>query len=269
MSGVSAQAQTAHIYIQPLGASSSSAVSSPAPLAKVTYELSKTGEEGPHPFPFAEVTSYEAPELPEASSLVRIGLFDPATREWIGATSAASVENFGKGYSPHFLVNLVPARDGKEVQLLGASLKGVRIDAGQTRDFGPQVKLVVASRGKQPELNRPVVLSPEGKKLGEKEEKTFLQKFVILSPLSDFNCLLLCFPSGGVSPVIICDAVADYILSQVLVDDWNCIIACFGRRRRRWQIERYRRSKCESRRLVCTYQGPGVLLMWCLFQPPY
>lgn len=200
--GSSAQ-QTAHIYIQPLGSSSAAvaAVSSPrppAPLAEITYELSHEGGHSAH------VTSYEAPELPddesesESALLVRIGLYDPVAQAWIGATSAASAANFGKGYSPHFLVNLLavpsssPADTGagagagageeeekKGVQLLGASLKGVRIDAGQTRDFGPQVQLVVASRGKQPELNRPVVLSPEGKKVGEKEEKTFLQKFVL------------------------------------------------------------------------------------------
>lgn len=193
LTGVAAQPQTAQIYIQPLGASSNAA--SPVPLAEITYDLSggsgsdsstSSGAE----FPFAQVNSYEAPELPESSSLVRIGLYDLTRHEWIGATSAASVENFAKGYSPHFLINVAPSTNTggqqEEELLLGASLKGVRIDAGQTRDFGPQVKLVVASRGKQPELNRPVVLSPEGKKV-EKEEKTFLQKFVSLSSPQIFN----------------------------------------------------------------------------------
>lgn len=210
--GSSAQ-QTAHIYIQPLGSSSAAAAVSsppppPAPLAEITYELSHEGG------PSAHVTSYEAPELPddesesESALLVRIGLYDPAAQAWIGATSAASAANFGKGYSPHFLVNLLavpsssPAdtsagagageeEEKKRVQLLGASLKGVRIDAGQTRDFGPQVQLVVASRGKQPELNRPVVLSPEGKKVGVKEEKTFLQKFVLFSCPSSHHIKML------------------------------------------------------------------------------
>lgn len=35
--------------------------------------------------------------------------------------------------------------------------------------FGPQARLLVAGKGKQPELKKPIVLSPEGKKV-EKEE---------------------------------------------------------------------------------------------------
>lgn len=235
LAGVAAQPQTAQIYIQHLGSSSSTSAP-PAPLAEISYDLSSSGSEGlSAEYPLAQIISYEAPDLdPESassSSLVRIGLYDPARKEWIGATSAASVENFGKGYSPHFLVNVAPATtegdSGKAVPplLLGASLKGVRIDAGQTRDFGPQVKLVVASRGKQPELNRPVVLSPEGKKVGDKEEKTFLQKFVLISCYWHYRpCLtwhIANFPS------------------QILVDDWYRITACYGRRRRRGQIKLY------------------------------
>lgn len=222
---VTAQPQTAQIYIQPLGASSSNA--SPAPLAEITYDLSSSGSESPSTeYSQAEVISYEVPDLPDTASLVRIGLYDPSRKEWIGATSAASVENFGKGYSPHFLVNVVSPEGNKKAELLGASLKGVRIDAGQTRDFGPQVKLVVASRGKQPELNRPVVLSPEGKKVNEKEEKTFLQKFVF-----SLLAILDIYRSYGVYSLL------TYTL-QVLVDDWYRNTACYGRRRR-GEIELY------------------------------
>lgn len=244
--GVAAQTQTAQIYIQLLGSSSAS----PAPLAEITYDLSNSGSEGPSAeYPLAQVTSYEAPDLdPEttsSSSLARIGLYDPARKEWIGATSAASVENFGKGYSPHFLVNVAPAttegESGKAIPplLLGASLKGVRIDAGQTRDFGPQVKLVVASRGKQPELNRPVVLSPEGKKVGEKEEKSFLQKSVL------FPCCCLCHLCPNLHTA--------NLPSQILVDDWYRSTACYGRRRR-GQIELYS-IECEWREPACIFRG--------------
>ncbi|KAF3766238.1 hypothetical protein M406DRAFT_339493 [Cryphonectria parasitica EP155] len=168
---VSADPQTAQIYLQPVGSTTS-----PVQLAEITYDITTSDAS-------ASVTSYEAPELPESASLVRIGLYDPRAKKWAGSTSVASVENFGKGYSPHFLLSLDAPRGGKEVEggpkearVLGASLRGVRIDAGQTRDFGPQAGLLVTGRGKQPELNRPVVLSPEGKKV-EKEEKTFLQKY--------------------------------------------------------------------------------------------
>lgn len=170
-----ADPSTAQIYIQPVGSASS-----PVPLAEITYDTTT-------PDAAASVTSYEAPELPESATLVRIGLYDSRAAKWMGSTSVASVENFGKGYSPHFLLNVdatkpsVTGPENEDVTILGASLRGVRIDAGQTRDFGPQAKLVVTARGKQPDLNKPVVLSPEGKKV-EKEEKTFLQKFVWLYP---------------------------------------------------------------------------------------
>lgn len=252
------QPQTAQIYIQPLGVSSPA---SPAPLAEITYDLQGSSSSSSDnddigstsagggiesSFGYAKVTAYEAPEIPPGSSLVRVGLYDPARAAWVGATSAAGAENFGKGYSPHFLVNVSPSgsgggasqeggeeKDGEVGEggrLLGASVKGVRIDAGQTRDFGPQARLVVASRGKQPELNRPVVLSPEGKKV-EKEEKTFLQKFVFPSPSSSSSSSSTTFEG-------MCVLLANFgpLHTQVLVDDWYRIIACYGRRRR-GQIE--------------------------------
>ena len=59
--------------------------------------------------------------------------------------------------------------------VVGASCQGVKVDAAKTRDFGPQALLLLPQNGKQPSLNKPVVLSREGKKVVE-EEKTFFQK---------------------------------------------------------------------------------------------
>ncbi|KAJ4417319.1 hypothetical protein N0V82_006263 [Gnomoniopsis sp. IMI 355080] len=165
---VLADAHTAQIYIQPIGDAST-----PVPLAEVTYDITA-------PDTAAMVTSYEAPELPETASLVRIGMYDSRSNKWTGSTSVASIENFAKGYSPHFLLHVDATKtrgDEEHVTVLGASLRGVRIDAGQTRDFGPQARLVLTGYGKQPELNKPVVLSPEGKKIEKEPEKTFLQKY--------------------------------------------------------------------------------------------
>ncbi|CAN8103398.1 unnamed protein product [Discula destructiva] len=180
---IAAEPHNAQIYIQPVGSATA-----PVPLAEVTYDITA-------PDTAAMVTSYEAPELPETASLVRIGLYDARAKTWTGSTSVASVRNFGKGYSPHFLLSVAATtkaeggggeeeekkkkkeEEEEAVTVLGASLRGVRIDAGQTRDFGPQARLVVAGRGKQPELNRPVVLSPDGKKMEKEPEKTFLQKY--------------------------------------------------------------------------------------------
>lgn len=211
----SADPRTAQIYIQPVGSASN-----PAPLAEITYDVAD-------PDAAASVTSYEAPELPDGTSLIRIGLFDSRAKKWVGSTSVASADNFEKGYSPHFLLNVdatKPSATGQgeeDVIVLGASLRGVRIDAGQTRDFGPQARLVMTARGKQPDLNKPVVLSPEGKKV-EKDEKTFLQKFVF-SPLPRTEGMLL-------------RRYANWT-SQVLVDDRYRALRRPGRRRRRRQVE--------------------------------
>lgn len=210
----SADPHTAQIYLQPVGDAST-----PVPLAEITYDITA-------PDTAAMVTSYEAPELPESASLVRIGLYDARAKKWTGSTSLASVDNFGKGYSPHFLLSVDATKtrgDEEHVTVLGASLRGVRIDAGQTRDFGPQARLVLTSRGKQPELNKPVLLSPEGKKIEKEEEKTFLQKFVG-APMSMITVAALGFRAN--------------MWPQVLVDDWNRRSPGHGRRRRR-QIDVY------------------------------
>lgn len=219
----SADPSTAQIYIQPVGGASS-----PVPLAEIAYDITA-------PDDAASVTEYEAPDLPESATLVRIGLYDARAKKWTGSTSVASAESFAKGYSPHFLLNVDatkasgPGQEGGAATVLGASLRGVRIDAGQTRDFGPQAKLVLTGWGKQPDLNKPVVLSPEGKTV-EKEEKTFFQK-----------CVWNSLPVLGV--MLICSHTN--LSLQVLVDDWYCCVPGGGRRWwRRGQVELYD-DECE------------------------
>lgn len=181
---VTAQQRTAQLYLQPL-----SADSKPEPLAEISYDPAAVGS--------SSIVSYEPPELDESTaSLVRIGLYDKKTSQWISGTTVASSENFSKGYAPNFILN-VDARG----ELLSAAVKGVKIDAGQTRDFGPQAVVLVEAKGKQPELNKPIVLSPEGRKV-EEVEKTFLQKYVL--PRLSWAC------------------TSEYMLltiTQVLVDD--------------------------------------------------
>ncbi|KAI1107315.1 hypothetical protein F4804DRAFT_297556 [Jackrogersella minutella] len=155
----SASDRTAAIYIQPV----SQSPTAPAPLAEIRYDAAVASD--------AEVVSYEAPEIPDEVSLVRIGLYDPSTKRWESSTSVASVENFSKGYSPTLILSVDSKGD-----VFSAALRGVRIDAGQTRDFGPQALVLPTGPGKQPELNKPIVLSPEGKTVVP-EEKTFLQKY--------------------------------------------------------------------------------------------
>jgi hypothetical protein len=56
-------------------------------------------------------------------------------------------------------------------------VKGARIDAGATRDFAPKVWVRGIQKTRGPELNRPVVLSAEGKVATPEVEKTMLQKY--------------------------------------------------------------------------------------------
>ncbi|KAK2624327.1 hypothetical protein QTJ16_006277 [Diplocarpon rosae] len=146
------------VYIQPLTSSSS-----PLPLAEIKFNPSTLS---------AEITSYESPDLPENSKLLRVGIYDPSSAMWKSSTSITSPENFAKGYSPTIVLNL-----DTQGAVIGVSCKSSLIDAGQTRDFGPRVKVVGMREGKKPELNRPVVLSPEGKLAEPEVEKTLFQRF--------------------------------------------------------------------------------------------
>ncbi|KAI0451542.1 cyclin-domain-containing protein [Xylaria acuta] len=155
----SASERTTTIYIQAVAASPAA----PVPLAELQYDILAPSE--------AQVLTYEAPELPDETKLVRIGAYDPAAKKWTSSTSVASVGNFDKGFSPALMLSV--DRSGLPIS---AAIRGVRIDAGQTRDFGPQAMILVTEAGKQPDLNKPVVLSPEGKQVVP-EQKSMFQKY--------------------------------------------------------------------------------------------
>jgi hypothetical protein len=156
---VQAEQRLASVYIQPVVRPTIP----PTFLAEVIYDTLNPSQ--------ASISSFEAPELPSQAELARIGIYDPTTKRWISSTSVTSVENFGKGYAPSIALSVDGAGN-----YLGASLRGARIDAGHTRDFGPQAAVIVTAPGRQPELNKPIVLTPEGKKAAPEPEKTFLQK---------------------------------------------------------------------------------------------
>ncbi|KAK8039150.1 hypothetical protein PG993_007561 [Apiospora rasikravindrae] len=184
LTGLAAAAErTVPIYIQPV------AIAPPAPvlLGEVVYDEALLA--GADPASAARVTSFEYPsdllspdnendeseeQEREVPRKVRVGAWDTAAKSWASSTSLASTANFDKGFAPHFVLTVDPSSGG---DVVGVVLKGVRIDAGQTRDFGPQVVLRTAEPGSQIELNKPVVLSPEGRKVAEEPEKTLLQKY--------------------------------------------------------------------------------------------
>jgi hypothetical protein len=145
------------IYIQPLSPSTT-----PSVLAEINYNPSTLS---------ASISSFSPPELPDSTSYLKVGIYDPSTSSWKSSTSLTSAESFSKGYRPTLVVNL----DG-EGGVLGISVSSGKIDAGQTRDFGPKVLVKKMGKTKGPELNKPVVLSPEGKVAELEPEKTMLQK---------------------------------------------------------------------------------------------
>ncbi|KAL8397842.1 hypothetical protein RB594_004515 [Gaeumannomyces avenae] len=178
-SSVLAEPQTASIYMQPVG------VGSPPPptlLAEITYDLAPPAddEDGASVSAAvavevgvgvgvgggaikAAVTAFEASELPDDDGDAAAALSDG------GSSSSSS----SKGEAAAAVV-------------VGAACRGVRVDAGATRDFGPQAVVVPAGRGRQPALNRPVVLSAEGKQVPPVEEKTLLQKYWWLAAILVF-----------------------------------------------------------------------------------
>lgn len=146
------------VSIQSIGTS----ITTPDSLARIQYNQATLT---------AEIISYDAPGLLPTAGLARVGIYDANAKAWLGSTSATSVKNFSKGYAP--VITLSVDATGR---VLGVNCRSDRIDAGQTRDFGPKVIIKETARGKGPELNRPIVLSREGKVEVEVPEKTFLQK---------------------------------------------------------------------------------------------
>lgn len=153
---------SAIISIQPLQSKEA-----PIQLAEVSYNPSTLS---------SEITNYIPPILEEilidtTSQLLRVGIYDPSLQKWKSSVSVTSTSSFEKGYSPTIVLSL-----GKQGEVIGVAVKSSMVDAGQTRDFGPKVMVRGVVEGKKPELNRPVVLNPEGKIEVEVPEKTLLQK---------------------------------------------------------------------------------------------
>ncbi|KAM0329138.1 hypothetical protein ACHAQA_004434 [Verticillium albo-atrum] len=157
-----ANQRIAHLHYQPITPSTATDPA-PLPLAEIHFDTSSPET--------ATVESYEAPDLPEDAERVRIGFWDAATASWRSGASVTSAATFSKGYAPHLLLSV----DAAGVAL-GAGARGVRIDAGATRDFGPKAVVSVGGRGETPVVGKPVVLV-DGRKKEPEAEKTMLQKY--------------------------------------------------------------------------------------------
>lgn len=143
------------------------------PFAEINYDPSTLT---------AEFISYDAPEISSQATLVRIGIYDPSTESWQSSTSVTSANSFNKGYAQTIILSLDLHGD-----VFGVACKSTKIDAGQTRDFGPRVRVVRMVKGNTPELNRPIIASKDGTVEGEEPEKTFFQRWVCRSVLILFT----------------------------------------------------------------------------------
>jgi hypothetical protein len=188
----------AAILFAPLGSASSSgstltvyawpvSAQSPEPLAQIQLSTSTPSTPSLEPVS-ATLLSYNALFTAlSKSELVRIGLYNPSTKAWAG--SGTSALSFAPGYDRKILLHTdesgrvfhvgfsatavqgvdAPAEKGTKGKKKSQSLKEVE---GQTT-----VEIVMSSPAPQPALNKPVVLSPDGKADDPNEDnRTFLQK---------------------------------------------------------------------------------------------
>ncbi|RYP06819.1 hypothetical protein DL764_002931 [Monosporascus ibericus] len=203
-----ASSRTATIYVQPISPGSAAAPVPPMPLATIRYKTdssssftpSSTGAgsdadadadaEAEDADAEVRILSYEAPELPADVRLLRVGVYDPSRGAWASGTTLAGAENLARGYAPTLLLSV--EGKGDEAVVTSAALRGVAVDAGHTRDFGPKAALLRPAPGRQVDLDKPVVPKAAGQ--GEPEpEKSLLQKYWWLIAV----VLLLTMSGGG------------------------------------------------------------------------
>lgn len=171
---------TATIYVWPLSA--------PSPTSFATVVLSNAQTP-----PTAEVKSFQLPSVPPSKDdLVRVGLYDPSTKQWTGTVTAAS--SFADGLRRKLTLHVDDNGDAYQAALSAYTLpgksktkdgkKGEKKDAKKKKDVKRdaenvlEVEVIPTKPGAQPILNKPVVLNAEGKvpQPEEKDERTFLQK---------------------------------------------------------------------------------------------
>lgn len=165
-------AQKVTIYSWPMSASK------PSELAQLEYSEASTGFR-------SSISNFSPPTLASEGApsttkeLVRIGLYDPATKGWQGVVTAAN--SFDPKYQQKITLHMDPDHQpwhiGFSAYTKPSPTQKMR-RKGEEPEVIPQVisEVIIPSPAPTPHLNKPVVLSPEGKVDDKPEEKTFLQK---------------------------------------------------------------------------------------------
>ena len=142
------------IFAWPLSASTSQR------LAQISYTSAN-----------ATVKTYAAPQIPAGDDTVRVGFYHPSA-SWSGVATAAS--NFAPGKDKKLQLHV-----NTRGQLYHVGFKAADIPSSSTSGKGKDglgVEVVKMQQGPAPHLNKPVVLSADGKVEAKEPEKTFLQK---------------------------------------------------------------------------------------------
>ena len=152
--------RTVNIHAWPLSETKSQS------LAQITYTANN-----------ATVKSYTSPNFSDNDDIVRIGFHHP-TGSWSGVATTAS--NFSPAKDKKIQLHLNTAGDLYHIGFVASSLpssskNGKGKQSGNAQD-GLSVEVVRMQKGPEPHLNKPVVLSADGKVPQKEPEKSFLQK---------------------------------------------------------------------------------------------
>jgi len=121
----------------------------------------------------ATVKTYTPPQpLSDADASTRVGLFNPSTSEWRGIVTSSSVFDPAKQVKLYLHVD-----SADQVYHLGwEALPASKGASSASSAPALSVEIVRTKAGPVPHLNKPVVLSADGKTPDKEPEKTFLQK---------------------------------------------------------------------------------------------
>ena len=155
--------RSATVYVWPLTSPS------PTPLATVAYN--------PHTLE-ASTKKYTPPKIAQAAAgssdddddgqLTRVGLYSPSTKKWSGVLTDASA------FKTDLQRTLALHLDRKgEVWHVGFHASSAPASTGQEE---VQVRLMTATPGPNPFVNKPMLVDSEGKQPEEVVEKTLFQK---------------------------------------------------------------------------------------------
>lgn len=110
--------------------------------------------------------------------VVRVGLYTSSPNDpkhWIGSLTSLSALGGAKGQVPTIRLHVGEAGEVYHVSVKTVAVEDSAAGADAAAE-SPVVEVVTATAGPRPHLNRPVVVSPDGKGSEEVVEKTFFQK---------------------------------------------------------------------------------------------